>query len=420
MNPLLPFSWETEVSMLSSILMNNAVVLELDLIADHFYGDSNRKFFQIIAQLLEEGYIADVATVAVEVEHRNWQNLISPEFVRDISMMVSTAANAPHYYKILEEYRHKRNNVTAVYRLLGVAEGDGDSGDFLLAMDRTAARIREDIIEAPKGLSTPSDYHDKIRTLWAGGETESFATGWPNLDRMFPIIKGQMTVVTGIPNHGKSAFVSALSMRMMQSHGWHCAFFSPESHPLEKFCGRLLALESGIPFYQIPEGRRDQHESFLERHVTFLEPEIPTIDSLIHLAGKLVRQKSLDLIVFDPWNEITHNWPSHKTETHYISEALSKIRAFARINGIHAFIIAHPMKLQKDRDGHYPVPTPYDISGSAHFRNKADNCLTVWRDAMDTRKSVEVHVQKVRENGQVGIVDFSFDSATGRYLDLHL
>ena len=63
----------------------------------------------------------------------------------------------------------------------------------------------------------------------------------------------------------------------------------------------------------------------------------------------------------------------------------------------------------------YPVPTPYDISGSAHWRNKADNCVTVWRDLNLNNDLVEIHVQKIRfkENGQPGKVTLRFDRVTG-------
>ncbi len=77
------------------------------------------------------------------------------------------------------------------------------------------------------------------------------------------------------------------------------------------------------------------------------------------------------------------------------------------------------MKLQKNKDGSYPVPTPYDISGSAHFRNKADACLCVWRDLLATDGATELHIKKMRfgELGRVGMVQLKYDVFTGRYFD---
>jgi twinkle protein len=74
--------------------------------------------------------------------------------------------------------------------------------------------------------------------------------------------------------------------------------------------------------------------------------------------------------------------------------------------------------MQKTQDDKYLVPRPYDISGSAHWYNRADNCLSVWRDVGDEQKrhDVEIHVQKVRNKyvGTVGMTTLLWDSVTGR------
>ena len=98
--------------------------------------------------------------------------------------------------------------------------------------------------------------------------------------------------------------------------------------------------------------------------------------------------------------------------------ALKRIRVFARRHGVHIWVVAHPAKLYREKDGKYPVPTPYDISGSAHWRNKADNCLCVWRDfSEDQKRRVELHVQKVRfrQIGRIGMAPLLYRPATGTY-----
>jgi twinkle protein len=76
--------------------------------------------------------------------------------------------------------------------------------------------------------------------------------------------------------------------------------------------------------------------------------------------------------------------------------------------------------MQKDKKtGMYPVPKPYDVAGSAHWRNKADNCVTVHRpNATDFKdKTVEIHIQKIRfkENGRLGMAVLNYDYITGNY-----
>jgi twinkle protein len=114
------------------------------------------------------------------------------------------------------------------------------------------------------------------------------------------------------------------------------------------------------------------------------------------------------------------------SETNYISYALTKFRLLARETGIAVFIVAHPAKLYqdpKDASGIEKIPSLYNISGSAHWYNKCDFGLTVWRDI---RKEIEgtldaatvsVFVQKCRfgRHGGKGVAEFTFAKETGVY-----
>jgi twinkle protein len=106
------------------------------------------------------------------------------------------------------------------------------------------------------------------------------------------------------------------------------------------------------------------------------------------------------------------------SETEHVSAMLTKLRRYARMKNIHAWLIAHPTKLHKlEGTNRYPVPTPYDVSGSAHFRNKADNCLSLWWDYENKNYETQIHVQKIRfrECGQLGMVTLQHQ-IDGRYV----
>jgi twinkle protein len=108
------------------------------------------------------------------------------------------------------------------------------------------------------------------------------------------------------------------------------------------------------------------------------------------------------------------------SETEYISLSLSKIRQFCRHYDVHGWVSAHPRMLQKDKvSGEYSVPTPYEIAGSAHWYNKSDNCISIWRNKVDDEAPVEVHVQKIRfrEIGALGTAYLTYDRVTGEYHD---
>lgn len=64
------------------------------------------------------------------------------------------------------------------------------------------------------------------------------------------------------------------------------------------------------------------------------------------------------------------------SETEYVSQMLAKVKKFAQTYNVHVWFVAHPRQMH-----HYAGEPPnlYDISGSAHFINKADAGIVVHR-----------------------------------------
>jgi twinkle protein len=205
--------------------------------------------------------------------------------------------------------------------------------------------------------------------------------------------------------------------------------FSAENFPPESHIASLIEKYTGQPFSkgitpQMSEQEMRRGQAFIEKHFRFINPasEGMTLDRLLAISSALAEMRPVDVLTVDPWNELHHERSQHVSETEYVSVQLTKLRRWARKHRAHVYLVAHPQKMQKDRDtGKYGVPTPYDVSGSAHWRNKADYCLTVYRDitAGDDDTNVAVHVQKVRrrEMGRLGQVMLTYDKVTSEYRD---
>jgi twinkle protein len=200
-----------------------------------------------------------------------------------------------------------------------------------------------------------------------------------------------------------------------------------ENFPLQRHFAKLAEKYVRLPFLssrqmeKMPERELHNAIEWAKDHFYFLAPEDDdlSVDGVLRLAKVLVFRHGIQGLIIDPWNELDHSWASGDSETRYISSMLTKIRRFARNHGLHVWVVAHPTKLQKKANGEYPVPTPYDISGSSHWRNKADNAIAVHRPNMTDWKDpkVEVHIQKIRfkEIGKVGNAVLKYDYLTGRY-----
>lgn len=276
------------------------------------------------------------------------------------------------------------------------------------------------------GVFTVADLASDVMQLYLDGLPGGVSTGWASVDQHYTVRPGELTIVTGIPSHGKSQFLDALTVNLARHHEWSFGICSPENIPVSRHVAKLIEQYCGFPFREGPSKRVPQEEvvtaiDWLHEHFVFIAPEESlTIPSLLDTAQRLVARYGIRGLIIDPWNEFEHTRPHGQTETENISQALTQIRRFARNHGVHVWVVAHPQKLYRREDGLYPVPTPYDISGSAHWRNKADNCLTLWRDEKQLDEPVQLHVQKIRfrEVGKVGMVALQFDRVTGRYKEV--
>jgi hypothetical protein len=283
-------------------------------------------------------------------------------------------------------------------------------------------KVSESVTESPsKGIYRVSDLRDKVLGLYETGRQGGEHPGWDGLADFYTIKKKQFTVLTGIPGAGKSAFLDCMLVNLALRSGWKFAVTSVENQPLEDHLSVLLEIYAGQPFSEGPTSRMslstvNKSLDWFQEHFYFVLPDEQdrTLGGIISLVNEL----EVDGVVVDPWNELEHRRPAQMTETEYVSQALSRMRHHARLHDQHWWLVAHPTKLQKDKStGKYLVPTLYDIAGSAHFRNKADFGLVVWRDADVENGPSTVFVQKVRFRwcGKLGQCDLYFDRVTGRF-----
>lgn len=277
------------------------------------------------------------------------------------------------------------------------------------------------------GMFSVLDIERRIIDVYNHGFNKGEKTGWKELDKFYNVRAGEWTVVTGQPGHGKSEFLDALMVNLANA-GWSFGVCSMENYPLERHFAKIAEKFINMPFIERVECMRmgrddlDAAISWAKEWLHFIMPQDDdmSVDGVLKIAKAQVYRNGINGLIIDPWNELDHFRAQNITETEYISKALTKIRKFAREYNVHVWVVAHPTKLQKNKDGKYPVPTPYDISGSAHWRNKADNAISVYRPQIVDYKdpSVEIHVQKIRfkEIGRVGMAELRYEYITGRYL----
>ena len=270
----------------------------------------------------------------------------------------------------------------------------------------------------------PKDLQTEIDALYNGKTEKGYSTGYPELDQYFTVKHSEFTVVTGMPSHGKSEWLDSVVGHLAIMNNFRVAVFSPENFPLELHLAKLIEKVSDFRFYG--QNRISKEDlgfcmEILNKHFAFIVPEEDsfTPKDIVNEAYPWLDQSIAQprAMIIDPWNEMDHWRPAGLSETEYISRTLTELRRMSRDFKVHLFLVAHPKMMHKDKEGNYPVPRPYDISGSAHWYNKADNCIAVWRDVANNPEMVQIHVQKVRfkTTGKPGMVTLRYNPDKNNY-----
>ncbi|GMI91991.1 Arabidopsis TWINKLE homolog [Hibiscus trionum] len=281
-----------------------------------------------------------------------------------------------------------------------------------------------------RGLFNFRDFFDEIdqyyyKTL---GYEFGVSTGWRALDNLYNVVPGELTIVTGVPNSGKSEWIDALLCNLNESVDWKFALCSMENK-VRDHARKLMEKHVKKPFFETGYGSNAERMSVqeLEEGKKWLSDtfylircendSLPNIDWVLDLARAAVLRHGVRGLVIDPYNELDHQRRANQTETEYVSQMLTKIKRFAQHHSCHVWFVAHPRQLH-DWVGN--PPNLYDISGSAHFINKCDNGIVIHRNRDPTAGPVDlvqVCVRKVRNKviGNIGDGYLSYNRVTGVY-----
>jgi twinkle protein len=313
--------------------------------------------------------------------------------------------------------------------LVNYPEGCKDANEVLLKYGKEAVigLINYATLYPLEGEMTIEDMGNELIDYFKNGYPPGCAAGIPTFDEYLTFVPGQLTMVTGIPGSGKDEFVNYITTGLAINHEWKTGVIGFEEPPqvtvtkiIEKYAGKSFGFRKD-PTQRITETEFEKGLLFVDNYFKFINTdEIDvTIEGIIEKSKQLVKRYGINCLVISPWNCLEHNIERGESETSYISRVLGKLLSFIKKYGLHCFLIAHPTKLQKDKNTKkYEVPTLYNISGSAHFFNKTHNGISIYRDFESN--VVDIYVQKVKWSwlGKLGFCTFRFDTYTRQYISM--
>ena len=255
-----------------------------------------------------------------------------------------------------------------------------------------------------ENVTTFKDIEDEVTDFVRNGFKKGFQVGLENFDEIFSTYTGQFITVTGIPSSGKSDFVDQMVVGYNRNYGWKTAFASPENQPTYLHAHKLMRKTwEGMPTAADIHGDKwNQIADHCNTNYFHIDMERYTLESVLKKGAELVKRKGIKCLVIDPFNKVRDVDCKTEDVNRYTMEYLTKIEIFAKKFDVLVFIVAHPTKMYKDKDGKIEEPTMYNIKGGGEWYDASYHGILVHRDyeAKTVKaKILKVKFQNLGENG---------------------
>lgn len=243
-------------------------------------------------------------------------------------------------------------------------------------------------------IADPAEYE---REILEGVQMEVLKYGF-DLDNFCPYKQGQLTVVVGHYNLGKTTTILWLLAKIARQ-GKRILVYSAENKI------RILHRQFARFYYDSPAFTKDQLIALRSviRYISH-KRQFSYKDMLMQGTYLLDAGFEFEVFLIDPYNslkmDVTFNLKGH--EYHY--EAIEEMRIFTTTTNKSIFLNCHTVteaqREKPDQNGETPVPLTSQVEGGGKFPNKADDCMVIHRHTQavdeEVRYITEIHVGKVR------------------------
>ena len=270
-----------------------------------------------------------------------------------------------------------------------------DASDFDHAIQQAKPQDPEEMRQA-------SDFITRVKSMFYpahSDERDPVLRLDKDLD-WFEFRPGELSVWTGYNGHGKSLMLSQVLLGLM-AQGERVMVFSGEMTP-ERQLKRMVKQAAGLDRPSMPYidaiGQWVHDKLWL-----FNVVGSAGIDKLLSVFLYGSKRYGMRHFVIDSlmMTDVPEDGPGSMTAQ---KEAVRKLCDFARRNGVHLHLVAHPRKGADETKG----PGKLDVAGSSKITDGADNVFTVWSARKDEndpdqdpdKADAKLELQKQR-NGDV-------------------
>jgi len=396
----LPNNIEAEQSVIGSILLNNEIFDEVNLliISKNFYDPMHQKIFMAIEKLIYAGMLANPITLKNYFENEK-DELNVPNYLVIITKFSTSSRQAIEYSKLIYDLYVKRELIKISENIIHTAklnDLDNDGKSIIENFEKSLFDLAE------KGSFSSSlvkfDEAMKMTIEMASSAYKNeegivgVPTGLTDLDyRLGGLHKSDLLIIAGRPSMGKTALATNIAFnaaKKIQNDGRKStiAFFSLEMSS-EQLSTRILAEQSRIKSNDIRTGKisEEQFDKFIETSKNISElplyiDETPAISiaALSNRARRIKRLYGLDMVVVD-YIQLMKASNFREGRVQEISEITQGLKALAKELSVPVLALSQLSRAVEQRDDKKPQLS--DLRESGSIEQDADVVMFVYREA---------------------------------------
>lgn len=261
-------------------------------------------------------------------------------------------------------------------------------------------------------LATSEDYDDYLDSWRKGTFEMGKTTGFEELDKHFLFKEGDLVIINGIDNVGKSTVIWYLAMLSNLYHGWQWLIFSSENKT-GSIMRKLIEFYWSEPLISMNEVKYKIAKKHIEENISIIKckDRLYNYQDILNMTTKAMTRKKYRGLMIDPYNSLKVDIPAKsKQQTYdYHYEAASVLQLYGKQNNVSIYLNCHVGTAgarNKGKDNYTMAPQKEDTEMGVMFANKADDFLTIHRITQHPTEwmNTEIHVRKIKETETGGRV----------------
>ena len=466
-----PNNIEAEQALLGAILVNNDAFYRVSdfLKSAHFNEPLHRKIFEVSAELIRMGKMANPVTIKTFLpSDEKVGDMTVSHYLARLAAEAVTIINAADYGRAIYDLATRRALITVGEDMVNIAY-DAPVDMSPQEQIEDAERRLFELAETGRYDGGFESFTDAVKTavdmanaaFMRDGHLSGIATGLRDLDRrMGGLQPSDLIVLAGRPGMGKTSLATNIAFNIAHAYepaqqadgsfkaanGGVIGFFSLEMSS-EQLATRIISEQTEIPSSKIRRGEITEYDfeklvacsQTMQKLPLFIDQTGGiSIAQLAARARRLKRQRGLDVIVID-YIQLMQGTSARASQNRVqeITEITTGLKALGKELGVPIIALSQLSRQVESRDDKRPQLS--DLRESGSIEQDADVVLFVYREEYylknkepkpgtdeymkwegemnDARGKAEVIIAKQR-HGPTGTVGLSFQGEFTRFSDL--